>query len=188
MKIACLGWGSLIWDPRCLPLQGSAPWRSDGPNLSVEFARQSQDGRITLVLLDDGPIQPVLWAEMNIDNLTQARQSLATREKTAQRQIGFLELSSPTTDAPAKILAWAEEHRFAGVVWTNLRPQFRGVTRKPTEDEVVEYLDGLRGETRESAEEYVRMTPSQIVTPYRAAIEDRLGWRPNESTAKHFGF
>jgi hypothetical protein len=141
-----------------------------------------------LVLLDDGPLQPVLWAEMNIDTLAQARQLLANREKTAQRKIGFLEVSSPTTDAPAEILAWAEEHRFAGVVWTNLRPQFRGEARKPTEDEVVEYLDGLRGETRETAEEYVRRTPSQIVTPYRAAIEDRLGWRPTNRQPSIFDF
>lgn len=46
--IACIGWGSLIWDRRNLDVDGV--WRVDGPMLPVEFARQSGDGRVTLVL------------------------------------------------------------------------------------------------------------------------------------------
>jgi hypothetical protein len=49
MNIACLGWGSLIWDPEPLPLMPNKPrWFRDGPELPVEFARRSANGRMTL--------------------------------------------------------------------------------------------------------------------------------------------
>jgi hypothetical protein len=42
----------LIWDPRELPIQRQ--WFEDGPLVPLEFARQSNDGRMTFV------IQPAL--------------------------------------------------------------------------------------------------------------------------------
>ena len=34
--IACLGWGSLIWDPRALPIHRQ--WHMDGPLLSPDYS------------------------------------------------------------------------------------------------------------------------------------------------------
>ena len=61
--IACIGWGSLIWDRRNLDVDGH--WRADGPILPVEFARQSSNGRITLVLGRGFAPVPALWSVFN---------------------------------------------------------------------------------------------------------------------------
>lgn len=50
MKIAILGWDSLIWDPRSLKYDVNTGWLTDGPKLPIEFARISNDGRLTLVI------------------------------------------------------------------------------------------------------------------------------------------
>jgi hypothetical protein len=86
MTIACLGWGSLCWDPQSLPVVGD--WHEDGPFLPVEFTRVSSDGRITLVLTDGVQALPVLWAELDATDLDQAISALANREDV--RRLGAI--------------------------------------------------------------------------------------------------
>ena len=76
--IACLGWGSLIWDSRELPVLGE--WFSDGPLVPIEFTRKSANGRITLVIDDDAQPVRVLWAQLSLTDLDAARTALKERE------------------------------------------------------------------------------------------------------------
>lgn len=78
VKIACLGWGSLIWDPR--NLDGQEEWHRDGPRLPVEFVRQSSNGRLTLVIFERATDVTTLWVEVSKNNLDEAVKNLGERE------------------------------------------------------------------------------------------------------------
>lgn len=175
----CLGWGSLIWCQKTLPVSGA--WQADGPDLPLEFARESRDRRITLVICEGAPAISALWAYLDVPSLEVAKQALAAREGVTAGNIKYSigAWSSEETSShhgAAAIGQWAADRDIAGVVWTALKPKIGNDYRIPTQDEVVRHLSGLQGHEREAAEEYVRLAPRQIITPYRVAIEDSLGW------------
>ena len=179
MNIACLGWGSLIWDARELPIRGT--WFEDGPLIKVEFARQSNDGRMTLVMAESGTRVRALWALMDCNDIEEAREKLRAREgvpKSKPELIGALKRG----EAPPKNLggcnAWLERNGLDGVVWTALPPKFDGAEQFPSEAQVLTYLEGLRGPARENAERYIRKAPVQIDTNFRRAIAAKFGWSP----------
>jgi hypothetical protein len=184
MNIACLAWGSLVWNPKDLPIQRR--WFDDGPFAPVEFTRQSGDGRITLVL--DEAAEPVrlLWARMALADVKQAKQTLKEREGiTAQDWeplIGDWHLDDEAPKVMLSLPMWAEAHGIDAVIWTALEPQYKkdGDTKpmkeRPTLEWVLNYLQGLTGPLRDVAEQYVRCAPSQIDTEYRRHIEAKLGW------------
>lgn len=176
--IACLGWGSLVWDPRELAIQRQ--WFDDGPVIHVEFARQSQDGRITLVLAQTKNPVRSLWAVMDATDLASARIALRKREKilkkNEEKHIGTWSAGQPSPALIPELAEWAVAHGVAHVVWTNLPPKFDGAETTPSAEQVVQYLGGLTGAQREVAERYVRFAPRQIDTVYRRRIETVLQW------------
>jgi hypothetical protein len=181
MTIACLGWGSLIWNTGALPTAGT--WQTDGPSVPVEFARQSDDGRMTLVIVDETRSVPVLWSGLASPDIASAKAALAAREgigaQNIHRSIGFWTPRDRSSGVEvAAIGNWAARRELDGVVWTRLRARFSRSFRTPTIDEVIEYLETLEGDKRQRAETYVRRAPLQIRTAYRVEIERRLGWTP----------
>jgi hypothetical protein len=172
--IVCLGWGSLVWDPKKLPIQGE--WQNDGPHLPVEFLRQSKDGRLTLVIDPLSQPMPVLWAELNVCELSEAIEQLRIREGTTSENIGRW----PDVNRYGyrnEIGDWAKSKEISGVVWTALGPKFHGeYDRRLSQVEAIQYLRGLTGNTRNLAKEYVKKAPVQIDTDYRRAIISELSW------------
>lgn len=179
MRIAIIGWGSLIWDPRDLEL--ASEWQEDGPRLPVELSRVSEDGRLTLVLTEGVPEQPTLWAVSARDRLEEAAASLEAREGCGPKGIGSwprLAGRSSIRTYDAVIEAWLEGKGLDGAVWTALGPKDEHrIRRLASENERLEYLRRLEREGRAAdAREYIERAPERIRTPFRERVRRELGW------------
>jgi hypothetical protein len=178
-RIACLGWGSLIWNPRELPIQRQ--WFADGPFLPVEFLRQSDDDRITLVLHQSATPVRSLWAVMDLPDIGEAKEALRRREgigKNHTEWIGAWCQGGKAPDLIDQLPAWAERNGLDGVIWTALPAKFQGKDDVvATPEDVISHLERLLGAKRDNAECYIRNAPHQIDTPYRRRIEAVLGWK-----------
>ena len=175
--IICLGWGSLIWCPGNLPTVGD--WHRDGPHLPIEFARQSRDDRITLVIEDCAGLVPVLWTRLQVLSVDEARIALAKRENVCltknPQSIGHWSLKGWSDHKETETIGrWCKDKDAEGVVWTALKPRFNHRQTTPTCEEVIAHFRSLGGEAKERAEEYVRKAPLQIRTAFRDVIEQEL--------------
>jgi len=191
MKIAVLGWGSLIWNPKRESGElnlADDKWFSDGPELPIEFARISNDKRLTLVLFSPAKKVPVLWAMMAPDNLDDAINNLMEIEGIPafrKDRIGYVNLqsgeqrSTVVADIADEIRRWACMKKVDAVIWTDLPPKFKEETGiEFTEENVISYLNSLRNDSKKKAEEYIRRAPRQIRTVFRSVVEKTLGWFP----------
>jgi hypothetical protein len=178
MKIAVLGWGSLVWDQRELPTKGS--WEEDGPLLPLEFSRVSKDGRLTLVIdLVNGKPTKTCYALSSRTDLVDAVADLRDREGTVANRIGYLNIIDRTdslviyqdqdqVDVFEKIKEWAVSSNFDAVVWTALPSQFKYETGKNYSVEcAIEYINSLPKSAKKIAIEYIEKAPSCVETPFR---------------------
>lgn len=186
-SIACIGWGSLVWDPRTLPC--AEEWRNDGPLLPVEFARESGDKperrRITLVICEGAERVPTCWTRLHANSIGDARKALAVREyekaspQWTDKYIGYCDLETGVQSGreASTVASWAARVGLRGAVWTDLACGFRGKrATMPSVEEVIDYLSSLDGPARDEAEKYVRRAPAQVATRYRQQIVQALGW------------
>ena len=178
-RIACLGWGSLIWDPRELPIRN--PWFTDGPLLPIEFARFSSCSRVTLVIVEGKPEICSLWAVMNTDNLEDAAAQLAQREGVtlnAKRDIGRWKIGDPCEDRIIQtISSWAIARDLDAVIWTALAYKVKKEKDKiPCLDQIIARLHDAENKKLKKPREYIEKAPPQIDTAYRRAINKVFGW------------
>lgn len=156
MKIACLGWGSLVWNPGVLRCVGG--WHPDGPDLPLEFARTSQDGRLTLVLTAGARPVPCLWTEVDYTAPHHAQEALAGREGCTLPGIGLWPGDPPANNFGAEaIAAWAAARGVGAVVWTALKPKFEGIdgSGPASAEAAINYLRNLDARRMSNAQEYV---------------------------------
>lgn len=188
MQIAVIGWGSLIWCPGCLRIKSR--WSADGPALPIEFARISNDKRLTLVIHSGSPDQRTYWALSEFHDLKAARKNLQAREDTSSKHIQSLTacgLEEGVVDPKisARIRDWLKGRKdVQAAVWTALPSNWkdqRGHHFKP--EDALQYvieLEQARGETKatyDRTREYVINAPIQIQTAVRKKLRETKGWK-----------
>lgn len=181
MRIAVLGWGSLIWNPGDLRYVGE--WQPNGPMLPIEFSRKSGNGRLTLIIdTTKGKKLPTRFVISSFNDLPRAIENLRAREGTSTENIGYVNLRDNTYRSRTKksrvIKKWAKQYKFDAVIWTDLPPSF---PNKPfTVIRAIKYLKSLNFQDARIAREYISKAPIEIMTPLRIKLlED--GWLNEEA-------
>lgn len=184
MRIAMLGWGSLVWNPGEMRIADR--WHFDGPSIPIEFARISKGStpnkeRLTLVIHEGAREIPVLWAMLKNEDVGSAISDLAKREGCKPESIGYIICDTRQSNCRVvsglkeSILAWALSKRLDAVIWTDLPSNFLERTGMLlTEYNLRNYLRRLRASGNTEAIEYVRNAPGQIKTALREVIEKEL--------------
>lgn len=183
MKIAILGWGSLIKEPRDLPIMGE--WFPDGPILWIEFSRISRKGDrkdcLTLVIDErNGSEVTTLHVVSQRTELAPAIADLLAREKSSPDEIGFCEVAVRRFAANAlsrhpksckRIRTWAEAKGYDAVIWTALPRRFQDAIGVPFSPQAaLKYLNSLPETTREKALAYIHNAPPQTMTTLRLLL------------------
>lgn len=187
MKVAILGWGSLLWDPKDLATEGE--WQPDGPRLPIEFARISgkNKNRLTLVCLEGGPRIRTYWINSNKTRLSEAREDLRSREgkRVDIGQIGYVARGGcswvvPFHQITKTLREWlAIKRDLDAVIWTGLDSNFlREPRRDFSVERGVEWLSELVKQRKHAkAEEYIRKAPPQTDTRLREQCRMLFGWK-----------
>jgi hypothetical protein len=173
MRIAILGWGSLIWKPNGLPMSGD--WKRGGPVLPIEFSRVSSDGRLTLVIDDQHGVDVITrYVLSSRTNMNETVEDLRFREETVTARIGYTVSSEKKTrdeSVTGRIATWSAKVGIDAVVWTALPSNFAESTGNSfSVDHAMAYLKTLPEETRGRALDYIRKAPEEVNTPLRRAV------------------
>lgn len=179
MKIAIIGWGSLIWNPRDLPcLEKPDDWQKDGPRLRIEFTRVSRDSRLTLVIDPICGLElTTLYATSTRTRLEDAIADLRQREGTVWKHIGYVSAhanSGHDQNVCDLVYAWLKIAKYDGAVWTALPANYEEqLNAKFSVEHATRYLTNLPEVVRHEALDYVRRAPKQIDTPLRIYLRNQ---------------
>jgi hypothetical protein len=180
VKIAILGWGSLLWEGGMEFDTQHGPWASDGPSLKLEFSRISEKRLKALTLVIDaehGIKTTVAWCVSKRGILADAMRDLRVREETTLENIGRATIT-PDAGAlncgpsEAGIAAWARTKKLDTVIWTALKTNFQEKTMQPFSPQAaLSHVKTLTVEGKVKAAEYVWRAPEFVQTPVRSALQ-----------------
>jgi hypothetical protein len=172
-----------VWQPtkRDVTLAHDGDWHTDGPQLPIEFARRTNDGWISLVIVPGAEhLSSTLWTMSALSDLDEAHDNLRRREGTSTPRIhgvhrGGGPIGEPVTEIADAVAGWIPD----GVdyaLWTGLPPEPTWLHEgRVVPEAVLSHAHGLDGETRRVAREYVANAPDQTATPLRPRLLAALG-------------
>jgi hypothetical protein len=181
MKIAILGWGSLLWSGGTEFDKQHEDWKFDGPNLELEFSRVSQtrNGALTLVLdIKNGKLCQVAYALSKRKDPDDAICDLQCREGTTLNNVGCYYANNSRKQSQKEgvmksIQSWASKRKIDVVIWTDLASNFqkKSKCKKPFSIEAALcHIQALDSEGKAKAAEYVWRAPEFVKTPLREAL------------------
>ncbi len=176
MRIAFLGWGSLIWDQGPEFDSKTGPWTSGGPVLPIEFSRISSKRKGALVLVIDpklGTQVEVLHALSLRDDPGDALSDLRKREGTSMKTIGFVNLLTGKQrgrfpELVTTIKDWAQQMDIQVVAWADLESNFKSKKSVDFSHEAaLKHLKSLNKTGLREAVTYIVNAPKQVNTKFR---------------------
>jgi hypothetical protein len=188
VKSAFLAWGSLVWDPKGLQIDG--PFAANGPLLPIEFCSIAADGRLTLAIDESfGALCKTYSAPSALETLDSTIENLQARERMSNsRMIGFVEPASGRQsdvamerhpEAVATIGAWAAANGYAAAVWMAVASNFDDPDKGAEPFSVsaaLQYLETLEKDDPAklaAALAYIRNAPPEVETPVRERVAKR---------------
>lgn len=185
MKIAVLGWGSLVWNRGDLAIVSE--FVPNGRHLPIEFCRISRGERLTLVIEENlGTPCMTYSAQSAFDDLEEARENLRVREGMNHiNGVGFVDLVSDRQSSRAMerhpravetISSWVGTNGYDTAIWTALASNFDEPEKANAPFSVeaaIRYLETRDVAKLASALDYIRQAPAEVQTPVRAAVNAR---------------
>lgn len=182
MKIAILGWGSLLWDKSPEFDKHHEDWQFDGPRLKIEFSRVSstRNDALTLVLdTKNGKECQVAYALSKRKCPYDAICDVRSREGTTLNNVGYYFADKTRKQAKEKdvlniIENWASERKIDVIIWTDLESNFQKKSKTKTSFSIKAalcHIQALDSEGKAKAAEYVWRSPKFVETPLREALQ-----------------
>lgn len=187
MKVAIIGWGSLLWDLDDLAPHVRGDWAVDqGPELPLEFVRISPkrlDALTVVIDRDHGVTCGTSYRLSQRSDVVEAAANLAARERTTPENIGYVcratgRRQSRTPETVERVAAWLAAEGLDAAAWTDIPGNFRERTgRMFTIDAAISYLRTLPAASLTEAKRYIDSAPAAVDTPLRRALSGHDWWR-----------
>ena len=180
MKIAVIGWGSLIWDQRPEFDRHLMAWAAGGPYLPIEFCRKSESRCNALTLVIDWRIGTSVETFYALSKRTDPRDAvcdLRSREGTTVDNVGFVNRENGDEHGRdpkslTAIKAWAIEKGIDCAMWTDLEGSFGQQGPDQFIAAAMAHLRSLDLRGVREAVRYIIKAPPQTETCLRRVLMD----------------